>query len=151
MTQKFVDASKTSQEPQGMARKAGELVKTGPSSSLLEVTSQLIKDDQVQERAIFLGEEEDMAASQKGFQEPGIDNFPREEVLDLGPTKEENERENKEVIGSQVPEVNLVSTRDGATRTGTKEDLVKDMDQMVDHLSTPKKAHKAYRSLQFKN
>ena len=43
----------------------------------------------------------------------------------------------------------MVSSRDGATSIGKKEDLGKDMDQMVDLLRTPKNGHKASRSLKF--
>ena len=69
----------------------------------------------------------------------------------MGPIEEENERENKEIIGSQDPEVNLVSTRDGMTKNRVKEDLVKVMDQLGHHLSTPQNGHKASRSLNFEN
>ena len=43
----------------------------------------------------------------------------------------------------------MVSSRVGATSIGKKEDVGKDLDQVVDLLRTPKNGHKASRSLKF--
>ena len=76
-------------------------------------------------------------------------NHPSKGEHDLRSTEEEKERENKEIIIFQDPTENLVSASDGATRTDRKDDLVKDLDQREDLLSTRKTGHKASRSLKF--
>ena len=76
-------------------------------------------------------------------------NHPSEGEHDLGSIEVEKERENREIIIFQDLEENLVSANDGATRANKKDDLVKDLDQREDLLSTPKNGHKASRSLNF--
>ena len=66
-----------------------------------------------------------------------INMHPTKEGHDLVSSKEEKDREDKVNFRFQDPEVNLVSIKEGEISIGIKEDLGKDMDQMVTRLLDP--------------